>query len=685
MLVKDLAVDALFGDGVCPGFSVAFPLQQKRLTSQPERSTVPGIEAETRSAGLKSTFDEPFPRGNEDLKETKMRIPRKTQPLSRREKVSVSRILLLAFLPLAAGTAMAQTNLWPYVQHVIIVIQENRTPTNLFLQDQTLINNGAHLSSAGICGNPSPDQKFNLLPDTLGTCYDTWHNHEYPTPDWINMWDNGIMDGACNIHVAYGNCPPEPSPRPCPDSNYTYCPQMTYVQNTVQSNGYGILQPYFDLANQYGFANYMFATNQGPSFPAHQFLFSGTSAPTPPTDTTDICSYDTNHSWVCYQWFDAENASYVAKGGPQGCVAESNVQAYEIDPDTDELFVYKPPDPPGVQAGFPCYSHNSLPTLLDNANPPISWAYYIREGNNGGYNLWNAPAAIDDICQPTKAGGACGPNSLYASYVAPKLPNGKNYGGDYAPILTDIENCNLPQVSWVIPDGNWSDHGGNIPGDGGPSWVAWIVNAVGNSYALSGGKCDYWGTAHPETPPAEPTVILVVWDDWGGLYDDVVPPDCPGPGECSGYNGTNGKQYVYGFRVPLLVIGAYANQGYISGANIEPSQLNCTPPSYCHDFGSILNFVEYAFAPAGTRLGGQYGISGPNWPYADYFAMDYDPTKWATTYSLSDFFNFSPGGYQKFTTINSWYYPEDCFHHPKDSGCFQDYPSDPDNDANETD
>ena len=42
---------------------------------------------------------------------------------------------------------------------------------------------------------------------------------------------------------------------------------------------HGILDPYFQLAEQYGFANYMFQTNQGPSYSAHQFLFSGTAAP----------------------------------------------------------------------------------------------------------------------------------------------------------------------------------------------------------------------------------------------------------------------------------------------------------------------------------------------------------------------------------------------------------------------
>src|SRR6202044_56531 len=60
-------------------------------------------------------------------------------------------------------------------------------------------------------------------------------------------------------------------------------PLLTYVDNST-----GTVQPYFDIAQQYGFANRMFQTNQGPSFPAHQFLFGGTSAPSAADDAAGI-------------------------------------------------------------------------------------------------------------------------------------------------------------------------------------------------------------------------------------------------------------------------------------------------------------------------------------------------------------------------------------------------------------
>jgi phospholipase C len=84
-----------------------------------------------------------------------------------------------------------------------------------------------------------------------------------------------------------------------------------------------------------------------------------------------------------------------------------------------------------------------------------------------------------------------------------------------------------------------------------------VVNAVGNS--------PYWAN----------TAIFVSWDDWGGLYDHVPPEKVLI--DCSQW----GCGYVYGFRVPLLVISPYAKPGYIS--------------TVTHDFGSILKFIETAY------------------------------------------------------------------------------------------
>jgi len=165
-------------------------------------------------------------------------------------------------------------------------------------------------------------------------------------------------------------------------------------------------------------------------------------------------------------------------------------------------------------------------------------------------------------------------------------------------VLTDIGNCSLQQVNWVIPTGLESDHPTSTDGSG-PSWVASIINKIGGSACtdnVNGRTLTYW----------QDTVILVTWDDWGGWYDTVTPPPV------SAKAPTIASSYVYGFRVPLLVVSAYTPAGTVSN-------------TMGLDFGAILRFIEEAFGNIGTIS------DDPVNPYADYYAND----------DLSEFFHFT--------------------------------------------
>jgi len=126
-------------------------------------------------------------------------------------------------------------------------------------------------------------------------------------------------------------------------------------------------------------------------------------------------------------------------------------------------------------------------------------------------------------------------------------------------VLSDIAACNLRSITWVIPTGANSDHAKGNDG-GGPSWVASIVNAIGNSTACDN-HTGYW----------ENTAIVIAWDDWGGWYDHERPS----------FLGQPEGDYQYGFRVPMIFVSAYTPAGYINNVR--------------HDFGSILRFVEHNF------------------------------------------------------------------------------------------
>lgn len=178
-----------------------------------------------------------------------------------------------------------------------------------------------------------------------------------------------------------------------------------------------------------------------------------------------------------------------------------------------------------VPGPFPCFDYTTLADEMDAAG--ISWRYYAPTiGSSGG--VWSAYDAIRHIRYGT---------DWARNVVSPETA-----------ILTDAPRGNLPAVTWVIPTFTNSDHAGSRS-TSGPGWVASVVNAIGQG------------------PDWNSTAIFIVWDDWGGWYDHVVPPQVDAMG--------------LGFRVPLIVVSPYAKRGYVSHVQ--------------HEFGSILKFTERNF------------------------------------------------------------------------------------------
>ena len=400
-------------------------------------------------------------------------------------------------------------------EHVVVVFQENRTPDNLF---QGLC--APPFGSAAACSTHGSDTQYDIQTDhwanvksptgvstpepvPLATAYDLSHSHS-----GFNAMCNADpltgqcrMDGAINVPCS-GVCPT--------------APQYKYADFSG-----GKLNPYLELATQYGWATAMFQTNQGPSFPAHQFIFGGTSAPTAADDAAGI--------------FAAENMHGTGISGTAavaGCIAAASTTVQTINADGVE-------DP--TKRIYPCFEHQTLPDVLP---PSISWRYYTPSAGS----IWTAPDAIQHICESTGPGGRC-EGSIWNQHVDLKP----------ADVLSDIAACKLTNLSWVIPSGINSDHP-NSGGDDGPSWVASIVNAIGQSSGCDHGT-GYWKN----------TAIIITWDDWGGWYDHVAPTRLAYP-----QGG-----YQLGFRVPFIFVSAYTPAHYI----------NDTP----HDFGSILRFLEHNF------------------------------------------------------------------------------------------
>jgi phospholipase C len=507
------------------------------------------------------------------------------------EKLQMKSLLAGFLLVFMAGAAWGQSSTsshqLPYpnpFKHVVLIIQENRTPDTLFhsLLAYPGINAGLYdLASSGLANVNGQQEVIQLTPRALATDYDVGHSHD----DFSLMWDNGAIDGANLI------------PDTC-NKNSTDC------QNNGQGQflGYKYVQasdigPYLQMAAQYGWANYMFQTNQGPSFSAHQILFSGTTAET--------AEDDAEGDFVAEVPGGPQGANYY---GPDdtGCLAPEGELNAEITPESapNVFTIYNDP------IGTFCFQHDSMATLLDASQ--LTWKYYAADSpynpypddpNEQGYNqagtMFNGANSIYDVCVPdyTQNPPVC---------TSPEWTN--NIDLNPPDVLTDISSCNLPSVAWVTPIGQDSDHPGEENANGGPSWIASIVNAIGTDTTCEGGA-GYWSD----------TAILVVWDDWGGWYDHVAPIILPGP------QGDN----ELGFRVPFLVISAYTPQGYVSNHQME--------------FGSIIRFMEAVFDFPEGSLG-----------FSDARAMT----------DLSDFFNFNMQP-RTFQQIAARYNREHFLHRPK--------------------
>jgi phospholipase C len=288
------------------------------------------------------------------------------------------------------------------IEHVVIIFQENRTPDNLF--------HGLPNADIADRGPNSKGETIPLTPMPLVTPYDLDHSHRA----FVEMYDDGKMDGADKVALNCGI----PS---CPQN-----PQFKYVEPSD-------VAPYLQLAEQYTFGDRMFQTNQGPSFPAHQYIIAGTSAPTAHSD-----------------FFAAENIGGAGIPGPNtflgsGCAGPQSQTVALIGPAGYER-----------KDQFACFDHPTLMDLLDPRN--IDWRYYTT-ALSWESTIWTAPNAIHHL--------RFGPDWTKV------IPSS-------AQVLRDLATEQLPAVSWVIPSGQSSDHAGVNDGSG-PSWVGAVVNAIGNS------------------------------------------------------------------------------------------------------------------------------------------------------------------------------------------------------------
>jgi phospholipase C len=174
--------------------------------------------------------------------------------------------------------------------------------------------------------------------------------------------------------------------------------------------------------------------------------------------------------------------------------------------------------------GNPMYAWTDITYLLHRFH--VSWRYYVVSGTQPDcaqagrmacapvqqsathLSVWNPLLSFTDVTQDGQRSDVKPAQGFYAAAKA----------------------GNLPSVSWVVPADRVSEHPPQLV-SAGQSYVTGLINAI------------------MQSPDWKSTAIFLTWDDWGGFYDQVVPPAV--------------DQNGYGMRVPGIVISPYAKHAYI--------------------------------------------------------------------------------------------------------------------------
>jgi phospholipase C len=183
----------------------------------------------------------------------------------------------------------------------------------------------------------------------------------------------------------------------------------------------------------------------------------------------------------------------------------------------------------------------TLPNELDAAG--LTWAYYSEQSSNPVGQI------ADQIEDQGIGVGAIevlkALPSFATSYFEQVQDYDKNFGAQLAAGA-------IGNVTWIRPGALNSEHPALSGVAAGADWTKAVVNAIGAS--------PYWDRC----------AIFITYDDFGGFYDHVAPPQV--------------DEFGLGFRVPCIVLSPYAKKGVVDKTTYEVS--------------SILKFCEADFGLA---------------------------------------------------------------------------------------
>ena len=178
----------------------------------------------------------------------------------------------------------------------------------------------------------------------------------------------------------------------------------------------------------------------------------------------------------------------------------------------------------GSSNNAPCFNVQTIPDEANAAH--VTWQYYAPPRGQAGY-IWSTLDEIKHI--------------RYSNQWTNNVTDTNTFPAN-------VKAGKLAQMTWLIPSFDESDH---PPASmcRGENWTVQAINSVM--------KSKFWPT----------TAIILTWDDFGGFYDHVAPPQI--------------AANMLGPRVPAIVISPYSRPGYVDHTQ--------------YDFRSVVTFIENEF------------------------------------------------------------------------------------------
>jgi phospholipase C len=375
------------------------------------------------------------------------------------------------------------------IQHIVIIMQENRSFDSYFGTFPGA--NGIPMDDAGVPTVCLPTLDGGSW--DFANCVRPFHDPRNYNGGGPHAFADTLVDengGAMNGFLVDLSEVGGVGPTPCEgQTNQQACiaaPTIAFlVHDQLGYHTESEIPNYWAYARAFVLQDEMFQANNDWSLSAHLFMVSGWSA---------FCQSTDPFSCINYGGLELAYLQELEDGG------------YGVTPKPD------------------VYAWTDLTYLLHQAG--VSWKYYLGEGNE--------PDCEDGAmtCPPVPQTGTILSlwNPLPGFVTVAEDGELGNVVPDTNQFLQDLQSGQLPSVSWIVPADQTSEHPPNGIAEG-QGYVTALINAVMQSPAWSS------------------TAIFLAWDDWGGFYDHVLPPQV--------------DQNGYGIRVPGLVISPWAKPGYV--------------------------------------------------------------------------------------------------------------------------